>query len=95
MQRLEEKSFCPCWGSNPDCPARSQTLCCLSYCGRNSNLVSCAMDKCSLNIGANEIEVLFSNFDSLKEFILNAFDIECAHDLPEYTDMSKIRSITQ
>jgi hypothetical protein len=34
-QRIEEKSFCPCRGSNPGRPARSQTLYCLSYPGSN------------------------------------------------------------
>jgi hypothetical protein len=29
----KRKSLCPCQGSNPDRPARSQTLYCLSYRG--------------------------------------------------------------
>jgi hypothetical protein len=31
------KILCPCWGSNPDHPARSQTLYCLSYRGSYSH----------------------------------------------------------
>jgi hypothetical protein len=32
------KILCPCWGSNPDRPARSHTLYCLSYRGSSTRL---------------------------------------------------------
>jgi hypothetical protein len=33
---VKRKILCPCWGMNPDRPARSQTLYCLSYRGFNN-----------------------------------------------------------
>jgi hypothetical protein len=60
---VRRKILCPCQGSNPDHPARSQTLYCLSYCG--SLLYSNALNNIALLLMVVDIVIINSGYKNV------------------------------